>query len=93
MAFHNNEQLFETMKDVGFIVWESSDGSNFSQPRFYRELTNRGEDFSEIFEKLLSGKLQLNVSAVAGKGLYENHFFCASLSDEELPWDTTEIDW
>ncbi|KAF7903040.1 hypothetical protein EAF00_002942 [Botryotinia globosa] len=74
-------QLFKAMGGIGV------------KPYFYRKLVGREEEFSEDLNEVLSGKLQLDSSAVAGVGHYDDHFFCASLSDEELPWDTTETDW
>ncbi|KAF7859485.1 uncharacterized protein EAF02_010933 [Botrytis sinoallii] len=83
-------ELFKTMKEVSVKVLEQD---FFNQPCFYRKLVDREEEFSEDLKEVLSGKLQLDSSAMAGIGYYGDHFFCASLSDEELPWDATETDW
>ncbi|KAF7917926.1 uncharacterized protein EAE98_009954 [Botrytis deweyae] len=83
-------ELFETMKEVSIKLMEDD---FFHHPHFCRKLADREEEFSEALKEVLSGNLQLDSSAVAGIGEYRNNFFCASLSDEELPWDTTETDW
>ena len=57
----------------------------FFHPEFFRTLVDQEEEFLDDLETVLSGNLQLDSSAMAGIGRYDDHFFCASLSDEELP--------
>ncbi|TGO08200.1 hypothetical protein BTUL_0221g00170 [Botrytis tulipae] len=83
-------ELFKTMKEISVKVLEQD---FFHQPYFYRKLLDREEEFFEDLNYVLSGNLQLDSSAMAGVGYYDDHFFCADLSDEDLPWDTTETDW
>ncbi|KAF7958337.1 hypothetical protein EAE96_001888 [Botrytis aclada] len=72
-------ELFKTMKEASIKLW---DYDSFHQPCFYRKLADREEQFSEVLMEVLSGKLQLDGSAVAGVGDYDDHFFCATLSDD-----------
>lgn len=76
-------ELFKTMKEISVKVQLEHDF--FRQPCFYRKLVDREEEFSEDLNEVLSGNLQLDSSAMAGVGPYGDHFFCAGLSDEELP--------
>lgn len=46
------------------------------------------------FDGLLDNKLVLDKGVCrAGEGDFENYFFCAEVSDEDLPWDINETDW
>ncbi|KAF7943897.1 uncharacterized protein EAE97_005967 [Botrytis byssoidea] len=86
----SSRELFKTMKEISIKVLEQD---FFCQPYFYRKLLDREEEFFEDLNDVLSGNLQLDNSAMAGVGYFDYHFFCADLSDEDLPWDTTETDW
>ncbi|KAF8865233.1 hypothetical protein BDZ45DRAFT_668679 [Acephala macrosclerotiorum] len=47
----------------------------------------------DVYE-LLSSKLVLdNGFHEAGRGDHKDFFFCAEISDEDLPWDASETDW
>ncbi|ATZ50441.1 hypothetical protein BCIN_05g07930 [Botrytis cinerea B05.10] len=89
-ACQYDEPLFKAMKEASMNVLEKG---KFFHPEFFRTLVDQEEEFLDDLETVLSGNLQLDSSAMAGIGRYDDHFFCASLSDEELPWDTTETDW
>lgn len=42
---------------------------------------------------VLKNSMTLNRGAVAGEGKYEHFFLFPEISDDDLPWDTTEADW
>lgn len=46
-------------------------------------------------QALLENKLMLDHAGGdgAGKGKYSGHFLCATVSDEELPWDINVKDY
>jgi hypothetical protein len=45
-------------------------------------------------KKLLENNLVLNRGQIqAGAGEYRHKFLCASVGDEELPWDQDQEDW
>ncbi|KAI9648200.1 hypothetical protein NHQ30_002832 [Ciborinia camelliae] len=54
-------------------------------PAYYRKLSESRKDFSNGLSDVLSGKLQLDSSSEAGVDAFKDHFFCARLSDEDLP--------
>ncbi|PVH82195.1 hypothetical protein DL98DRAFT_653535 [Cadophora sp. DSE1049] len=43
---------------------------------------------------LLASNLGFDKSGCrAGEGIYEKQFLCTQISDEDMPWDSDEIDW
>ena len=43
--------------------------------------------------KLLDCKLAFGTNCVAGSENYPHHFLCAEIEDDELPWDTSAVDF
>ncbi|KAH7319449.1 hypothetical protein BKA65DRAFT_569816 [Rhexocercosporidium sp. MPI-PUGE-AT-0058] len=46
-----------------------------------------------LLGELLQNESVLNKKAVVGENCFEDQFMCFALSDAELPWDTTQIDF
>jgi len=77
-----------------------------SLPEYYRNLKdgqgeydtcNYGNQKYEV-EKALYTLLENNLKfggskALSGTEPFENHFLCATISDDDLPWDCTQTDW
>lgn len=67
-------------------------------PKCFRELRDpakrkRGR-LERRLDKLLWCNLRFPVQQIqAGKGSYDGFFLCATVDNEELPWDLTETDW
>lgn len=67
-----------------------------SFPEYFRQLSQRKADLriESNLEEILKNNLVLGRNEiVAGTGAFKDYFLCASIEDEDLPWDLTEIDW
>lgn len=71
-------------------------------PWFYRAVYADGyggereyqEMVREIVGPLLVSKLVFERDGLRpGKDLYDHHFLCATVEDDEIPWDQTQADW
>lgn len=89
MAYnHRGDKLFKILSDNLKLCTFSS---GLHQPLYYRTLSNCSEGFKGALETVLSGRLQLDASCEAGVDLYRNNFFCARLSDDDLPVSFVKI--
>jgi hypothetical protein len=72
--------------------------------KFYRSLkvedaNHHHEDWEQLgtaLSRLLASNLVLDQTVFGagdGEGLCNRSFLCAEISDEDLPWDSSEIDW
>ncbi|KAJ8065886.1 hypothetical protein OCU04_004987 [Sclerotinia nivalis] len=80
--------------------WESGSeeaGGELSLPRYFRLLVNHDNKFAMILRDVLQCELhlpcELDQEAGGSDSGNMNQFYCARLSDEDLPWDPTETDW
>ncbi|QSZ36366.1 hypothetical protein DSL72_006242 [Monilinia vaccinii-corymbosi] len=85
--FNNISPDEENIKLLG-SCWSS--GSQIaigplSLPQYYRLLYSRSNDFALHLKRLLQCELQLPSSYAYISGLFNDHFYCARLSDEQLP--------
>jgi hypothetical protein len=68
-------------------------------PKLYRKFLDRdyglaGRGLRVALDDLLENKLTFDRSAVAGGDYpFNEYFLCATVEDEDLPWDPTETDW
>ena len=62
-----------------------------SQKTFHAQ---NGNQKSVALKKLLMSNLSLDRSGdEASAGIYTSSFLCADIPDEDLPWDSSELDW
>jgi hypothetical protein len=89
----------ERSKAVSIIFkHDSEDGDPTFEPlpRYMRRIRDAGMNIlsRENLDNLLRNRLVLNHCAYrAGDFLCYDHFLCATIADEDLPWDLTETDW
>ncbi|KAH9215135.1 hypothetical protein DL95DRAFT_408730 [Leptodontidium sp. 2 PMI_412] len=60
----------------------------FNGDGFYHNLS-----IQKVLGELLQNESVFNKNATAGASDFEDRFLCFSIPDEELPWDTTQIDY
>jgi hypothetical protein len=69
-----------------------------SMPMYYRKMiaySGPGQDVvRRILGPLLQKKLTLDRSGLgAGENRFADYFFCVEISDEDLPWDRSQVDF
>ena len=88
------------LKDAVLKITETS--SEFLLPGFYRELGAYDclghENARNLIQSLISTLVDNNLrffglNLYPGAALYTNYFLCATVSDEELPWDIHQEDY
>lgn len=54
-----------------------------------------GLAFAKVVKELLHNDLIFHPHLVTGDhtGVYEGHFFCNTLTDDDLPWDKDILHW
>jgi hypothetical protein len=66
-------------------------------PEYFRRVYKDCRDWSDnLYEALLSvleNKLLYGGPEVGIGEDYPDYFFCATVDDEDLPWDRTQVDW
>lgn len=75
--------------------------TTLSWPKYIRSLSHASCYHSDYLvemkagcQLLLEDHRQFNPKrGLAGEGEFDDYFFCAQISDEELPWDRTKADW
>ncbi|CZR55437.1 uncharacterized protein PAC_05325 [Phialocephala subalpina] len=79
--------------------YDNMDMDAVHYPRWFRDIEQEGDelldDESGDFEGLLEDKLVLDrgYHTAGDADKYPDNFFCAQVSDEDLPWDVNETDW
>ena len=98
------EYFTEYLRDAAIEARE--EGPEYlSMPRYFLKLHEKLEagyvclDFNDTgvdevsLDVLMESNLVLEQQQQAGKLDACDHFLCVSIDDEDLPWDTTEMDW
>lgn len=64
-------------------------------PLYFQTLHNKGLiDAGDLMKNnLVLHQDEYDIENNEGKGNQDSRFFCAKIDDEDLPWDTTEMDW
>jgi hypothetical protein len=79
----------------------ANEDDRLNLPFYYRQLCNYNvtsrrslETFTRVLAPLFKKNLLLDWSGVAaGHGNYSQHFLCAEIDDEDLPWDINQKYW
>ncbi|KUJ24555.1 uncharacterized protein LY89DRAFT_573119 [Mollisia scopiformis] len=86
-------QSDELFKDMGQHHSEHGEGL-IDYAWWFRDLNDKCLLHEHDLLGLLDNKLVLdNMIHTAGGVRFQDHFFCATISDEELPWDVNKTDW
>lgn len=73
-----------------------------SMPRYFRQISEleyandseAGTEYFKVLKQLLDNNLRMFwTNAIPGRGVQQMYFFCATVPDDELPWDIIETDW
>jgi hypothetical protein len=78
-------------------------GNHMNMPLFFRQVSMYlgpgGDDIRRVVGTLLRSSLQLEYYQQIGAGQsgphrdYRDFFLCTEISDEDLPWDRTQVEW
>lgn len=106
MLLEFNQELFMVVLSDGNIEWKQNLDSVLGptqNAKLYRHLKHEIEDglspsdYPHLFQAL--GELFKNNHAFdqtgfgAGQGPYSRYFLCANIEDEDMPWDSSEVDF
>jgi hypothetical protein len=74
------------------------ESEEISMPRYFQQLQEKQEElfckeFDGGLDSLMKSNLVLERQQETGKGDAHDYFLCVSIDDEDLLWDTAEIDW
>ncbi|TVY51276.1 hypothetical protein LCER1_G005999 [Lachnellula cervina] len=77
---------------------DDSANSVVNLPEYYRQLyecRQLPKPLKNLIKPLLKNNLKLDSreSQAGESGAYKNYFLCASIEDEDLPWDLNKRDW
>jgi hypothetical protein len=72
-------------------------------PLFFRIMSTYqgagGDDVRRVLGQLLQSSLKLEYYTQVGAGQqgthrdYRDYFLCSEIKDEDLPWDTKQVEW
>jgi hypothetical protein len=91
VTFRTDMDLPEYYRDVycGNILEEDYD-SEYEDGQYKEDITMIESALKPVLENRLkfSGR-----DLLAGERPFEKHFLCATIDDDDLPWDRTQTDW
>jgi hypothetical protein len=93
----NNLDFCDEESDEEEGVLESGGVNRIFYPWYFRRIADAPEPYSDdrMLRDILKNNLVLQQHLKAGDSdaCLVDHFLCAEISDEDLPWDVNEIDW
>ena len=102
-ACAENHTIFDTVQTIERQHFAGLESKPLRYVGYYRDLLKafQKKDHSrplvnsiiQLLNALLANNLVGDREAVAGVGWYAESFLCATIDDEDLPWDQAEMDW
>jgi hypothetical protein len=99
--FEEDRSLREFAKNTAMIAVDCGENPGYVPlPLYYRRLYEEEElmyevekAFKEHIGPLMENNLALYRVGDMTDSIKEDYFLCVTIDDEDLPWDTTKIDW
>lgn len=96
----NHEEHTDSAEDsFSFYLAEIEFGDDTKFPEYFRKLSKkRWGESDENIQAALSAVLENHLlyggsEHKAGSDDYPDYFFCATVDDDDFPWDRTQTDW